>query len=387
MVMAIFYGLAAFGLILCLIQVAAVRSCVRNRVCKASGFTPPVSILKPLKGIDDNLFDNLESFCNLDYPDYELILALRSPDDPAFKVARKIKDKYPDRDIKIVAEWCEDGLNPKVNNLVPAYRVSRYPFILISDSNVLVGKDYLMDTMAQMEDPDVGLVSNMIRGVRGRTLGSVFENLHLNTFIAGSVSFFDRFLKRPCVVGKSMFLRREYLDRLGGFRAVKDHLAEDYIIGRRMREMGKKVVLSSYAIETVNEYWQVRQFVARHSRWGKLRWRIGGPAYLQELIANPVVMSAVPLALAGHSWLTLSAPVIVWSFKVALDYAMGRLIGADLHPAHYFLSPVKDLVIGVVWFVPIFSNKVEWRGDRYIIGKDSHLYPCQEGPSKSVVAY
>ncbi len=220
----------------------------------------PVSILKPLKGLDDGLFDNLESFCNLDYPQYEIIFALQNQNDPAYKVVKKIKEKYPSHDITIVVEYCDEGLNPKVNNLIPAYKRAKYDLILISDSNVRVEKNYLTDISRHMDDRTVGLVSNMIRGVSGRSLGAVMENLHLNSFIVGSVCLLDKYLKMPCVVGKSMLMRKSDLDAIGGLIAVKDFLAEDYIIGERIHRLGKRVVLSSHLINNVNEYWNRKNF-------------------------------------------------------------------------------------------------------------------------------
>ncbi|MGA2192919.1 MAG: ceramide glucosyltransferase [Nitrospirota bacterium] len=386
MVALLFYSIAAFGLVLYVIQVFAVRSCV-SAPGKATDFMPPVSILKPLKGIDDNLFDNLESFCKQDYPEYEIVFALRDLTDPACKVALKVKDKYPDQDITIVAKWCDDGLNPKVNNLIPAYRVSKYGLVLVSDSNVLVEKDYLREIVRHMEDPEVGLVSSLIRGIRARTLGSVFENLHLNSFTVGGVCFLEKVLKMPCVVGKSMLLRKKHFEEIGEWSGVKEYLAEDYILGRKMKEAGKKVVLSNHFINTVNEYWQVGQFTARHTRWGKLRWRIGGPKYFAELIGNPVLMSLIPLMVFGPTRITLPATFLVWSLKSLGDYSIGRTVRSDLHPLFYLFVPLKDIIIGIVWFVPIFSNKVEWRGDRYIISKDSFLYPCPEDETRSVAAY
>ena len=131
------------GTILYLLQVGAACSLVkRNSAPECRATTAPagsphsVSVLKPLRGLDDNLFDNLASFCTQDYPSYEIIIGLQDFNDPAYKVAKKIQDKYPDRDISIVVEKCSAGLNPKVNNLIPAYRKSRHPYVLISDSNV-----------------------------------------------------------------------------------------------------------------------------------------------------------------------------------------------------------------------------------------------------------
>lgn len=380
----IFAGITIFGLIGYLAQVIAVHRTMKTGKAGSTGayqhadYRPPVSIIKPLKGLDDNLFDNIESFCIQDYPQYEILFAVQDYNDPAYKIVRKIRDKHPDRDISIIVEKCDDGLNPKVSNLIPAYRYAKYPFILISDSNVMVDKEYLREIITHMENPDVGLVTNVIRGIRGRTVGSIFENLHLNSFIAGSVCFLDRFLKMPCVIGKSMLMRRSDFDAIGGFKAVKDVLAEDYIIGKKIHERGRKVVLSNYVISNVNEYWGFGRFLNRHTRWGKLRWKIGGVKYLPELFGNAVFMSSLPLVMVDLSRLTLSFAVLVSSIKIAGDLYIGRKLKSEMNPLFYLLSPIKDLIVGIIWFVPILSNTVAWRGNRYLIGEDSVLSPYQE---------
>jgi ceramide glucosyltransferase len=283
-------------------------------------------------------------------------------------------------------ERCSAGLNPKVNNLIPAYRKSRHPYILISDSNVIVGRDYLAETMRHAQDPSVGLVSNLIRGVGGRSIGALLENLHLNSFIIGSVSFLDRFLGMPCVIGKSMLMKKDDLQLLGGLEAFKDILAEDFIIGREMQKAGKRVVLANYLISNVNEYWDVKRFMNRHTRWGKLRWRIGGVKYLSELLANPVFVSVLPVIVTGPSQLTVGFSGLISLVKVLADSIIGRHIktqGSDYastewSPFAYFLVPFKDILIGGLWFVPLVSATVVWRGNRYLIGSDSRLAPCPD---------
>jgi ceramide glucosyltransferase len=355
-------------------------------------FLPPISILKPLKGLDDNLFDNLESLCIQDYPCYEIIFSLQDHNDPACKVAMKIKEKYPDRDITVLVKRCNAGLNPKVNNLIPAQEKAKYEYILVSDSNVMVDKNYLKQIVKHMEHPEVGLVSNMIQGVGGRSFGAIFENLHMNSFVIGSVCFLEKFLKMPCVVGKSMLMRKRYLESIGGFMAVKDVLAEDYIIGKKMKERGKRVILSNYIIKNVNEYWGIRKFLNRHTRWGKLRWRIGGMRYISELLTNAVFMAFLPLVFWEPARITISFAMLVSSLKVLGDLYLGSLVQesnrdtntelepslSSMSPLYYLLSPIKDLIIGVVWFIPLFSNTVVWRGNRYIISKDSALSPHSE---------
>jgi len=380
----IFAGITIFGLIGYMAQVVAVHRTMKTKGLGRAeghpnaGYRPPISIIKPLKGLDDNLFDNIESFCIQDYPQYEILFAVQDYNDPAYKIVRKIKDKHPDRNISIIVEKCDDGLNPKVINLIPAYRYAKYPFILISDSNVMVDRHYLGEIVSHMENPDVGLVTNVIRGIRGRTIGSIFENLHLNSFIAGSVCFLDRFLKMPCVIGKSMLMRRSDLDAIGGFVAVKDVLAEDYIIGKKIHDRGRKVVLSNHVIDNVNEYWGIKRFLNRHTRWGKLRWKIGGIRYLPELMGNAVFMSSMPLVMVDLSRLTVSFAVLVSSIKIAGDLYIGRKLKTGMNPFFYLLSPIKDLIVGIIWFVPILSNTIAWRGNRYLIGKDSVLSPYQE---------
>ncbi|MGO9014816.1 MAG: ceramide glucosyltransferase [Dissulfurispiraceae bacterium] len=378
-----FLGLIAYGF-----QILAVRSYLSTPCDCGEGHAlprlfPPVSILKPLKGLDDNLHDNLLSFCNQDYPEYEIIFSLQSHNDPAYKVARKIREKCPDRNITIIVEDSNSGLNPKVNNLLPAYKVSRYDYILISDSNVMVDEKYLRAITSHIENPakgrEIGLVSNIIKGVGGRSLGAVFENLHLNSFVMGSVCFLDKFLRMPCVVGKSMLMSKKDLEAIGGLKAVKDILAEDYVIGERMRKSGKKVVLSGYMVQNVNQYWGLRRFLNRHTRWGKLRWKLGGGKYVFELLGNPVFMSALPIVFWQCTKLTVTFAILTSLLKVAGDFYLGRKTGSELdNPFLYLLAPFKDLLIGLIWSVPIVSNTVVWRGNRYSIGKNSILSPCPE---------
>ncbi len=379
----IFASITIIGLIGYGLQLAAVRY-YTSKVPAGSvegtslpRFSPPISILKPMKGLDDNLFDNLESFCKQDYPDYEIIFSLQDYNDPAYKVARKVKEKYPDKNISVIVERCDEGLNPKVNNLIPAYKTAKYQHILISDSNIMADRHYLRDIAEHLNDPKVGLVSNLIRGVGGRSIGSVLENLHMNSFVAGSVCLLDKFLKMPCVVGKSMLMRKTDLEAIGGLKAFKDVLAEDYLIGKLMHEYGQKVVLSSHVINNVNHYWGIGKFINRHIRWAKLRWKIGGLKYSSELLGNFVFMSWWPVVLCGPSRTTISFALLAGFLKILGDYYAGRRIGSDLNPFLYFLVPVKDIMIGLMWVVPIISNTVTWRGNRYLIGKNSELstYP------------
>ena len=376
-------GLTILGLVGFSLQILAVRSYLKatqrpGREQDSIEPFPPISILKPLSGLDDNLFDNLESFCHQDYPKYEILCSIQDPNDPAYRVAEKVKKKFPEKEISILVERCNEGLNPKVNNMLPAYRHARYPYILISDSNVMVEPDYLRENILLMDDPKIGLVTNLIRGVRAKTIGSLFENLHLNSFILGNVCFLKKFLDIPCVVGKSMLMRRCNLEAIGGLGAFKDVLAEDHFIGEKIRERGQQVILSSHMIRNVNEHWGLKRFINRHLRWGKMRWKILGYKYVAELIGNPVLLSLSSLLFEGPSERALILTASVSLMKGMGDFYIGEKINAKLHPLAYLLSPLKDLLIGLLWFISIANDTVVWRGKRYLIGENTVLFPCRE---------
>jgi ceramide glucosyltransferase len=395
----IFTGLVMVGIVDIVLQNLAIRSAIpKNQIMPESDvlvkqkktlagsensspppsptrFCPPISILKPLKGLDDDLFDNLVSFCEQDYPDYEIIFCLEEADDPALKLAEKIKKMYPHKKILIVIKEGDYALNPKVNNLFTAYRNSQFPYFLISDSDVRVDKNYLMEIIKHMEDPHVGLVSNLIRGIDSRTISALLENLHLNSFVIGNVALLTTFFKIPVVVGKSMLMRKKTFEEIGGFEAVKNVLAEDYVIGKRMHKKGARVITSGHVINAVNHSRTLKQFLKRHARWGKLRWKLGVIGYVSEIISNAVFIACFSLVVLGPTTRSIALTAVVFCIKIMGDYALGKRIRSAHRFFHYFISPLKDIIIGFIWFVPFISRTVMWRRHKYKITKGSVLVP------------
>jgi len=365
--------LLGLSFIIYFLQVSALRKKLREKVSNI--FISPISIIKPLKGLDDNLFDNLESFCKQDYPEYEVILSLENRNDPAYRVAEKIKNKYPDR-VTIVIDNSSKALNPKVRNMMTAYKISKYDYFLISDSNVYVDSDYLKKTSASMSE-DVGLITNLIVGTGGKSFGAVLENLKLNSFILLSVCLLDKFLKIPCSIGKSMLMRKKDFEEIGGFSAVQDVLAEDYLIGKLIHEKGKKVVLSNYMIENVNEYWSIKRFFNRHTRWAKIRWKIGGVKYFTEPLTNPVFIASLITLFYAFSNLSLILLLLSVLIKTTGDYFVMRMI-KQKPGIQMILSPIKDLISGIIWFVPFITSKVNWRGNLYLISENTVLMPVTD---------
>ena len=333
---------------------------------------PAISILKPLKGLYDQLEENLRSFFKLDYPNYEIIFGVADSDDPAVSVVRRLQAESPRINSTLIIDGRCRSLNPKINNLRNMVPSARYDYLLISDSNIRVGGDYLIDLMRHMERTNVGLVTSTIRGISAATTAGVMENLHLNTFVASSVFAVRRLFKVPVVIGKSMLFTRTTLNRLGGFESFGDFLAEDQLIGLAVREMGYNIRTSTYFVDNVNESWNWEKFLNRHVRWAKMRRNLDLPNYLSEILGHPLA-----LTLAYAAYRNDSSGVFVLSVVLAAKYLSDivalYLMRSDLRIWHCLLLPIKDAIIFGVWFVPFFSRSISWRGNLYRIEKKTQL--------------
>jgi cellulose synthase/poly-beta-1,6-N-acetylglucosamine synthase-like glycosyltransferase len=230
-----------------LIALASLRR--DRRGARLPGFFPPVSIVKPLSGLDDDLERNLESFYRLDYPAYEVVFSFARRSDSAFSVARRVADRHPEVSSVFVVDAREPGGNSKVNRLAAALRHARFRYILMADGNVRVHPEFLGRAISFFADPSVGLVSHLFRARGARTLASRLESLHLNGVLRAGTAAMVRILGMPCVVGKSILVSREALNAIGGIEALRDHLAEDYLLGRMIAGAGYRVVLSGDEVE------------------------------------------------------------------------------------------------------------------------------------------
>src|SRR5688572_25068524 len=204
----------------------------RRSSLPAPSATPRVSILKPLAGIDDDLADNLASFLDLEYPDYEILIGVASSDDPAFAVARSFVAKAGHAKARLFITNPDDATNPKVAQLLTLERAATGAILLISDSNVRATREYLDPLVAELLRPRVAIASSVVAGTGEQSLGAALENLQLCAIIAPGVVSAARVARRPITVGKSMAMWRTPLEQIGGLRRVAGLLSEDHMLGR-----------------------------------------------------------------------------------------------------------------------------------------------------------
>jgi ceramide glucosyltransferase len=356
---------------------------VRTRVPK-DGPTPKISVLKPLKGAEPELYENLVSIATQDYPDFEIVFGCEDAMDPALAVARRVQREFPEVPMRLVAGGYAEGENPKVRNLTQIARAARHDWVLVSDADVRADRGYLRAMAAETGDPNVGLVSSIIAGVGERTLGGSLDNLHMNGFIASAVSGADVLVKHPCVVGKSMLFRKSVLNRMGGLGLVRDVLAEDYVLGQAFHREGLRVALSGHPVRAVAGDRTLSAFFTRHVRWGQMRRHIVPIHYIGEplLMPTPWLFAAFLVALAPGRvmsrldyWAAAFA-VCALSVKTIADGVQTKYLrGYRADHADVALIPLKDLVLFGAWAVSWAKTTVTWRGTVLRIGRGSSLAP------------
>jgi ceramide glucosyltransferase len=357
-----------------LCMASAVGLLRRNSKTQASGNPPAFSILKPLKGVDPGMYENLRSHCLQKYPEFEIVFGVSDPEDAALGFVRKLQAEFPQIPMSVVVCSQSLGANAKVSNLAQMLPQARYEHILVNDSDIRVEAEYLRRVASRFADPEVGLVTCLYRGVPGKTLGSKLESLFISTdFCAGVLAAKLTEGGIHFGLGSTLAFRRNNLKAAGGFEALTNCLADDYEIGRRIASLGLRVELCESVVETHLPSYSLKQLFGHQLRWARTirDSRPGGYAGLVATFGLPWALLALVCA-HGAAWAWgLAAVTIILRFSSA--FIIGRLLLKDVETVRLSaLIPLRDFLGALIWLFGLGGNRITWRGDSFLL-KDGKL--------------
>jgi ceramide glucosyltransferase len=343
--------------------VAASRFARRRVIVPAE--QPPVSVLKPLHGADPGLYENLLSFVDQDYPALQIVFGVRSADDGALPIARRVIAERPGCDIALVVDPRVSGRNLKVANLANMLPVARHDILVFADADIRVGRDYLAAVTAPLRDPTIGLVTCLYKGLSTGGLWSRLGALHINYGFLPSALVGETIGAGGGVFGATMALRRTVLDRIGGLAVVRDELADDHRIGSAVRRAGLATTLSPYLVETSVAEKSLKCLWQHELRWARTVRLMAPVGFAGSVLTHAVAIAALAAVLCGFSLTSLGFLAMSCALRGVSAWAVARL--SRLPMRDLWLLPVRDLLSFAVFVGSFFGRNVSWRDQLFHI--------------------
>jgi len=361
-------------LILCLLAVWRFRTQPRYSSRDSFSKWPPITILKPVRGLEKNLEHNLRSACLQDYPEFQVVLSVQDRDDPALPLLEKIEQAFGSKRVSVVIGNRQVGPNGKVNNLFGALPYARYDILVISDSDVCLEPDYLKAIVAPLADPNVGCVCTLYKATHADRWYEKMELLTLNADFIPSVIFASVTGASKFCLGSSVALRRSSLKEMGGLEALADYLAEDYEIGRRLWASGKSVAVVPYFVEIVVDLKNLFQWWDHQVCWDQKTRAAQPVGFFATLLIRSVPFAFLFAAcrlgdasglmvLAGATGIRLAAAAVILGWGLSDREGLRSLV---------FL-PLRDLTALISWLLAFTKKTVSWRGAELMLGHDGRL--------------
>jgi ceramide glucosyltransferase len=358
------------SLVYCVLTIVAA---VRYRAVRPAPLrhAAPISILKPLAGIDDGLEENLRTFFEQEYSNFEILLAVRNPDDPAIAVAERLRARYRSVPSRLIVTGEPPYPNAKVYSLDRMLAEARHDLLVMSDSDVRVTPDMLAVIAAEFQDAKLGLATCPYRAVPGRSFWNTLEAVGLNTEFIGGVLVARMLDGMKFALGPTIAARRATLAGIGGFDAVKDFLAEDFVMGNLAAARGDGVILSSYVIEHHIGAQTLAANLRHRLRWNRSTRRSRPAGYAGQLFTNPLPLALLLWAVKPEWWPAAAAAVFL---RAAAGWAVaGYVLHDPLTARLFFLVPLQDLLSFAMWLAGFFGNTILWRGRKYYLQADGRF--------------
>jgi len=340
----------------------------RRRREVTADFSPPVSVLKPLKGLEHEAYENLASFCRQDYPEYEILFAVDDGRDPAIPIIEKLISDFPSLPIRLLVGSGSPGSNNKVTKLCRLGREARHELLVASDSDIRVKPDYLRRVVSPFRDPSVGAVTCLYVGMTKPNLWSELEDLNLTSDLLASMLVARKLEGMNFALGATMAVTRSRLAEIGGFEALADCAADDHELGRRIAARGYRVELAPCAVQTFCASGTAREFFLHHLRWDVVMrhcrpWGYAGLLFTQGLPWSLAAAAVAPSRVAAIGYL---GTYLVTRLAMALTFGAYGMKD-PLVRRRWWLIPLRDAVEFFIWVVALFSNRVSWRASKFYV--------------------
>ena len=326
-----------------------------------------MSILKPLKGTDPSLYENLKSFFELETgAPLELLFSIENKNDPAYPIIKSLIDEFPNQITRVFfsdeTQIFFNGTNPKIRNIAQSYEEAKHDIVLISDSNVRVCRENIQELLGQL-DERTGIVTSIVAGTEFKSMGGFLEAVFLNTFYARFMTLSSRFAK-PCVIGKSMLFQKSTAARFGGLKALAPFLAEDYMAGESMQKLGLKVKTAILPVAQIIGKQTCTHFWKRHLRWGRLRKAHAPLAFYAEPLSHSLFLTTLGSFAVRNSLFFCFASIATW---MTADFIQFKKLSNCKNQTLLFFPffwILRELLAIPLWIQTASSNEVDWRGNR-----------------------
>ncbi len=346
----------------------------KRRSAPAGPGAEPVSVLKPLKGLDIGLYENLATLCRQTHERYQIVCGVADAQDPAIGVVRRLQRDFPQVDIELVIDARVYGTNYKVSNLHNMYRRAKHDLIVIADSDIRVGPDYLSRLVAGLQPRDVGIVTCVYRAVNSGGLPTAFESLFINTGFANLVMVARKVEKATYAFGATIAMRRRVLDEIGGFLPIVNYLADDYQLGYRVAELGYRLELTDELVDTVIAVGSWHRLFTHQLRWART-YRISRPGgYFGSILTHGPFFALLNVLYHGFSPLSCAASLAVIGLRYAVAANLAwRCLGTRTPWRELLLVGPMDLLLSAVWFLAFAGNTVSWSGHEFVVGRNGEM--------------
>ncbi len=360
-------GLLLGSWVYCILIIVAARKFLAVRPSPLRSPFEPVSILKPLAGLDEGLEENLRTFFTQTYPgEYEILFAVRRGDDPAVAVVKRLQSQYPQVASRLLLVGDPPYPNAKVWSLDRMMRAASHDLLVMSDSDMRVDPYMLHVIAAEFQDLSIGVATCPYRAIAGRSsTWSQLEAVGMNTEFFGGVLVARMLEGMHFAVGPTIAARRRCLQQIGGFEKLNEYLAEDFVMGKFAAEAGWTVILSSYVVEHHIGSESFEKNAAHRIRWNRSTRRSRPAGYVGQLFTNPLPLALLFVAAAPNVW-----PAVL--FTIALRAIAAKAVAEvvlRVEPDWQLLLP-QDLLSFAFWVAGFFGNTIEWRGIRYKLHTD-----------------